>query len=736
MVALSEHPFVARCQGAFEQLTASFANIVFSRRRAVGLLILAAAATEPRCLGFALCALLAAKATVRGLRLTNLYAPYDYNAVLCGIAIAREFSATPSAFALVLALGASSVLVTAALGALSGYVGFIPVLSIPFGLTSWLSFGVSQRFAVDRCAAWRRCLGLAAAAAARAHAAKSRGLSAVAERARRRARARRFVAPQSNLDAARDERRAAGPAAAAPRAGAARRRHAARHRLQRRTRGSHGRRRLAGPVARLPSLVALGSALLAAFFALGFAGPLTRLGLSLSFVPFNAAAILVLSALRERASNHGPRLADFAADTPEQLLLNHIAEQPHAAVALRLQMPFYGAWMCTQGVDGAYTHRGILRHAYDFELYGGSDNALCGGAGTRLEDYHCFGQPVLAAADGTVVAVETFVPNNAIGEDNPQKPWGNYVTLQHTGAVYSLVAHLTPGSVVVYPGQFVARGTVLGYCGNSGRSPRPHLHFQLQTTALPGSATLPCRFSDVVVHSRAGRRFESAHDAALGEALQTLQPDYALGAHFDLPLGATLTYRIGGKLERVVSEIDGWGSLLAALGRQASAAGFHAQRDLLQLPRAAGVGAPDSVLTLLRLALSHVPLERHPELTFRSALSDRWLGGRLRGLLWDLKAPFKSEHGVALHSRIEIDERGLAVVGASSARGANGAPLIQTRAVFGGAVGPRLLEASKRLRLRTRRAELIVHSPAPRKGRESSQVGPQPRLFPIGVGDW
>jgi hypothetical protein len=139
------------------------------------------------------------------------------------------------------------------------------------------------------------------------------------------------------------------------------------------------------------------------------------------------------------------------------------------------------------------------------------------------------------------------------------------------------------------------------------------------------------------------------------------------------------------------------------------------------------------VLTLLRLALAHVPLERHPELTFRSALPDRWLGGRLRGLIWDLKAPFKSDHGIALHSRIEIDERGLAVIGASSVLGAKGVPLIQTRAVFGGAVGPRLIEVSAFGR--ARRAELVVHPPSPRK--VASQVsGPATSLFPIGAGDW
>ncbi|HEY2733563.1 MAG TPA: M23 family metallopeptidase, partial [Polyangiales bacterium] len=284
---------------------------------------------------------------------------------------------------------------------------------------------------------------------------------------------------------------------------------------------------------------------------------------------------------------------------------------------------------------------------------------------------------------------------------------------------------------VVYPGQFVTRGTVLGYCGNSGRSPRPHLHFQLQATAQLGSATLACHFSDVVVRGREGTQFEPSHAVQLGETLQALQPDYALGAHLALPLGATLTYRIGGELERVVSEIDVWGrSVLRSIDRRASLVFTRTEscfscRELR--------GAPDSVLTLLRLALSQVPLERRPELTFRSTLPDRWLGGRLRGLSWDLAAPFKSAHGIPLRSRIEIDERGLAVIGESSRCGASGEPLIQTRAVFGSEIGPRLLEVIAFGR--AQRAELVVHSTSSRT-LASESSGPRTSLFPLGVGDW
>src|SRR5262249_22929720 len=153
----------------------------------------------------------------------------------------------------------------------------------------------------------------------------------------------------------------------------------------------------------------------------------------------------------------------------------------------------------TQGVDGAFTHRGAWRHAFDFEVRD-ADGKLCRGDAVPAtnEDFHCYRLPVLAAADGTVVSVENDVPDNAVGTMNVERNWGNHVVLHHAPGLYSLVAHLARGSVKVYAGQPVRRGDVLGLAGSSGRSPRPHVHFHLQGTPLLGAPTLPCRFTDVV----------------------------------------------------------------------------------------------------------------------------------------------------------------------------------------------------------------------------------------------
>lgn len=56
---------------------------------------------------------------------------------------------------------------------------------------------------------------------------------------------------------------------------------------------------------------------------------------------------------------------------------------------------------------------------------------------------------------------------------------GNHVTIDH-GGEYSVLAHLTPGSISLEEGQQVKQGDLVGHCGNSGNSTEPHLHFHIQ----------------------------------------------------------------------------------------------------------------------------------------------------------------------------------------------------------------------------------------------------------------
>ena len=78
-------------------------------------------------------------------------------------------------------------------------------------------------------------------------------------------------------------------------------------------------------------------------------------------------------------------------------------------------------------------------------------------------DYACeLGDPIYAAASGTVVWR---------GWDGD---FGNTVTIQHVGGWETRYCHLSAYGI----GGWVGQGAVIGYCGLTGLSTGPHLHFE------------------------------------------------------------------------------------------------------------------------------------------------------------------------------------------------------------------------------------------------------------------
>ncbi|MDR6721051.1 M23 family metallopeptidase [Paenibacillus sp. 2003] len=93
--------------------------------------------------------------------------------------------------------------------------------------------------------------------------------------------------------------------------------------------------------------------------------------------------------------------------------------------------------------------------------------------------YHAFGEPLYAAADGTVVEIKNDIPDNVPGEMNPEEPAGNYVIIDHGNGEYSITAHIKKSSVSVKKGDKLKQGDLIGELGNSGNSSEAHLHFQV-----------------------------------------------------------------------------------------------------------------------------------------------------------------------------------------------------------------------------------------------------------------
>lgn len=233
--------------------------------------------------------------------------------------------------------------------------------------------------------------------------------------------------------------------------------------------------------------------------------------LPLLVAPFNLATMAVLAWVRNRRSTPVAQ-PSAALDTPPaalegapdraQTVWDAVLPPVERASPL-VRLPFWGAWMVSQGPHGQVTHRGEGGHAWDFVVVD-EQRSTHRGLGLYLADYYAFGLPVLAPADGVVVRVVDGVPDNEPSHDNPTDNWGNYAIIDHGNDVCTEISHFQAHSLVVSEGQPVRRGQVLGRCGNSGRSLEPHIHFHVQVGSQSGAPTLPARFAPFATHGAHG----------------------------------------------------------------------------------------------------------------------------------------------------------------------------------------------------------------------------------------
>ncbi|WP_299007120.1 urea transporter [uncultured Shewanella sp.] len=180
--------------------------------------------------------------------------------------------------------------------------------------------------------------------------------------------------------------------------------------------------------------------------------------------------------------------------SPEETLDHYLtAKDRFANTFITLALPFSGSWTVWQGFNGQWTHQGFWRYAYDFVITDDSNNTYKN-EGTRLEDYYAFGQAVLSPVRGRVIKVVSYLMDNPIGTVDTINNWGNLVIIYDERGYFVEISHFAKESIVVYEGQWVEPGAHLGLCGNSGYSPQPHIHLQVQATAFMGSETLPFTF--------------------------------------------------------------------------------------------------------------------------------------------------------------------------------------------------------------------------------------------------
>jgi urea transporter/murein DD-endopeptidase MepM/ murein hydrolase activator NlpD len=155
----------------------------------------------------------------------------------------------------------------------------------------------------------------------------------------------------------------------------------------------------------------------------------------------------------------------------------------------KIQLPFWGDWYVSQGYNGKITHLGDWGKALDFVIIDESKETYQNN-GHKREDYYCYNKPVLAPLDGYIYSILNTVEENEIAGVNTVDNWGNTLVMNHLNGTFSQISHIKKDSFKVSIGEYVTKGTVLATCGNSGRSPEPHIHFQIQYDPKIGAKTI------------------------------------------------------------------------------------------------------------------------------------------------------------------------------------------------------------------------------------------------------
>lgn len=170
----------------------------------------------------------------------------------------------------------------------------------------------------------------------------------------------------------------------------------------------------------------------------------------------------------------------------------------------KFHLPFGNEWLVYQGgrnvFDNNYAMSDDLRYSMDFVyLKNGRPFAGKGGIEAKNEDFYCFGQPVLAPADGKVIKAEGGYDDAPPGRPSGDPADGNVVSISFGNGEIGTINHLKQNSLKVKIGDQVKQGQELGQCGNSGMGPVPHLHFAL---TRGGGIPLPVQFVDYIADGK------------------------------------------------------------------------------------------------------------------------------------------------------------------------------------------------------------------------------------------
>jgi urea transporter len=362
-------------------------------------------------------------------------------------------------------------------------------------------------------------------------------------------------------------------------------------------------------------------------------------------LPFSVVVLFFVYFLMLRKNPTGLILTPIQNYSPESNLYSYANNKIRLSQLLYypLQLPFWGEWIVSQGHDGPYTHKGEWGKAFDFMLLDEEMKSFTG-KGTRCENYHCYNKPVLAPADGVVEEIIDQIEDNEIGKSDMINNWGNTIIIRHLPGLYTQLSHLRKGSFKVAKGDHVKCGDIVANCGNSGRSPQPHLHFQVQASPKPGARTISYPFSYYLISNQKGQKLFSFTDPVEGEIISGLQSNDLLKKAFDFSPGTILKFSYTD--QHGVAQTEGWEAFTDAynycyLYCSTTKSSAYYINDGNMLYFTTFYGSKNSLLYYFYLTAFKVLLGHYENLEISDQLPLNTLPNR-NGLIWihDFIAPF------------------------------------------------------------------------------------------------
>ncbi|MCD4745742.1 MAG: urea transporter [Bacteroidales bacterium] len=280
--------------------------------------------------------------------------------------------------------------------------------------------------------------------------------------------------------------------------------------------------------------------------------------LSIFSLPFNFIVLMFLYILKFRERFYTkPEIVAIQQYSPEKNLYSQINNKERLSNLLYTQfyLPFWGEWKVTQGHYGDITHKNEWAHAWDFEICDENTFTYKGG-GTLIEDYYAYNKPVIAPADGFVEEIIDGVDDNEIGDINLEQNWGNTIIIKHADNVYSKLCHLKKDSFKIKKGEKIKKGDILAYCGNSGRSPEPHIHFQIQSTPYIGSKTLDYPLAHYILNENSEFKLKSHDKPKKDDIISNIEKNISLYKAFHFIPGQKIEFSVSTsnhKKDRIVS---------------------------------------------------------------------------------------------------------------------------------------------------------------------------------------